>query len=92
MENVTDMTDDITSYGSLFIVAPASPLFTSLQADNLISLGRLNLAGVPALKSISMAKIELISKLDVFSNPTMSLNFPLLKNSTQIQIQGGYSR
>jgi len=92
MENLTNMTDDITSYGSFDTVVPASPLFTSLQADNLISLPRLKLEGVQALKSISMAKLEFVGKLDVFSNPTMSLNFPLLKNSTEIQIQGGYSR
>jgi hypothetical protein len=98
--NVTNMTHEISTYGELeqdatsstWIATDPSPLLTSLQADSLVFLGGLGIWGVPGLDSISMAKLEFVSSLTVYSNPTMSLNFPRLKNSTDIQIQGGYSR
>jgi hypothetical protein len=100
MNNITNMTNDITTYGWLSqkdttgiqITTDPSTFLTLLQADRLVSLGQLNLMGVPGLDSISMASLEFVSGLFVFSTPTMSLSFPRLKNSTNIQIQGGFSR
>jgi hypothetical protein len=100
MNNVANITDNITTYRSVWqndttgvqIATDPFTFLTSLQADRLVSLGKLNLMGVPGLDSLSMASLEFVGLLFVFSNPTMSLNFPLLKNSTDIQIQGGYSR
>jgi hypothetical protein len=100
MNNVTNMTQAISTYGSVeldtnystWIATDPSPLLTSLQADSLVFLQELTISGVQGLNSISMAKLEFVDLLTVYSNPTMSLNFPRLKNSTGIQIQGGYSR
>ena len=100
MNNVMNMTEDIgslTSYeedfttGAMVATYPA-PLFTSLQADNLVWLRELYLLGVPALNSISMAKLDNIEKLTVYSRPAMSLSFPRLKNCTDIFIEGGFTR
>ena len=92
MNNVTNMTDGLTTYGSAFITPDPSALLTSIQADNLITMEDLYLAGIPGLHNISMAKLEFAGSLTIFSYPTTFLSFPRLKNSTYIQIQGGYSR
>lgn len=100
MNNVTNMTGDLGTIGYVTedytteesVANKPSPFLTSLQADNLVWLTELLLEGVPALTSISMAKLDTVSSLIVYSNPTMSLSFPRLRNSSEIRIQGGYSR
>jgi hypothetical protein len=69
------------------------PLLTSIQADNLISLGDMMLPTIPAFKSLSMASLETVNNsITIYSNPESSLNFPQLRNITDVQILGGYSR
>jgi len=99
MNSVTNITGQLSTIGKSFetytneqTVANDLTLLTSLQADDLIWLERLDLEGVPALSSISMARLDTISWMVVYSNPTTSLGFPLLTNGSDISIYGGYSR
>jgi hypothetical protein len=99
MNTVTNITGHLLTISKSFdtnttgqTVATNTTLLTSLQADNLIWLEQLDLEGVPALNSISMARLETISWLVVYSNPTMSLSFPRLTNGSGISIYGGYLR
>jgi hypothetical protein len=104
MNNVTNITRGFLTTGNMYLTgdpqndggpvntANPTPLITSIQADNLIQTWMLDFTGVPALKSISMEKLESVDRLTVYSNPAMSLNFPQLINGTSIVIEGGYSR
>lgn len=91
MNNITNMTQDLSNYGIMGKTITPSARLTSLQADNLVWLGGMNLEGVPALNLISMAKLEFVDRLIIYSNPAL-LKLPELKNATDIEIYGGYLR
>jgi hypothetical protein len=98
LNNVRNITENILTWAVVSLVTNnsenyASSLLTTIQADKLISLGSLDIVEVPALKSIEMANLEYVgTHINVNSNPALSMNFPQLKNLTDIRIVGGYSR
>jgi hypothetical protein len=101
IRNVTNITQQITTqiqpmggesplpFGEEY----PTPLLTSFQADSVISMpGSLNLDNVPALKSVSMANLEFIESFYIDSNPGLTISFPQLKNASQLEVLGGFSR
>jgi hypothetical protein len=96
MNNVTNITEHILSWAALDQndedANYTTSFLTSIEADNLISLGGINLVKVPALYYIQMLKLEYLETMEINSNPALDMYFPQLKNITGMQILGGYSR